>query len=190
MESGRRRYLGGMWLFFLVGWVGWVGCDRNIAAYDPTEKSAAPDLRQIFPAPERTEAPMQAAMGARPTEVADLGSSGSVVRGEIDLDEGVTPEPGSVLFVIARKRGLSGGPPLAVMRIGNPEFPQSFELGPEQVMIPTLRFEGPVSISARLDRDGNAMTREPSDPATVSVVEAMPGDEGVELLLQVSAPSS
>ena len=173
----------GITVFILLG--ASLGCDRNIAPYDPTEVPREPDLRRIFPAAEEARAPM----GVRPASLPGqpAGPSASV-RGEVHLAEGTVPVPGSVLFVIARKRGVQGGPPLAVARIGDPRFPQPFELGPDQVMIPSLRFEGPVSITARLDADGNAMTREASDPVTALSQPADPGQTGV--LLTLENPSS
>ena len=92
------------------------------------------------------------------------------------------PDQG-VLFVIARPQGASGGPPLAVLRIPNPEFPLAFSIGPENVMIPTMQFAGAISLSARLDADGNAMTRGPGDISSVVVDGLEPGAAGVELAL-------
>ena len=167
-----------------------VGCDRNIAPYDPAELPQQPDLRRIFPAPEPTgEGPAMAmGAGAAGGPAPAVAGSAEPVRGEIRLSDGIRPEPGAVLFVIARRRGAQGGPPLAVSRIGNPTFPQAFELGQEQVMIPGLRFEGPISITARLDADGNAMTRDPLDPATASGVPADPGQQ--DLILRLETTSS
>ena len=59
-----------------------------------------------------------------------------------------------VLFLIARKSG--GGPPLAVVRMVNPEFPLAFKISRQNVMIPGVPFEGMVTLSARLDADGSA----------------------------------
>ena len=181
----------GFGITFFILFAASLGCDRNIAPYDPAEVPREPDLRRIFPAAEEAGSPM----GVRPASLrgqpADLGQPtgpAASVRGEVHLAEGTQPAPGSVLFVIARKRGVQGGPPLAVARIGNPRFPQPFELGPDQVMIPSLRFEGPVSITARLDADGNAMTREASDPVTALSQPADPGQTGV--LLTLENPSS
>ena len=125
--------------------------------------------------------------GAVSGDGAALPSAGAVVRGQVDLIDGLRPAPGSVLFVIARKQGVQAGPPLAVARIGEPQFPQVFELGQDQVMMPGLRFEGPLSITARLDSDGNAMTRDPTDPATASGYAADPGQRDVLLMLETTA---
>jgi hypothetical protein len=88
-----------------------------------------------------------------------------------------------VLFVIARPQGARGGPPLAVLRIPNPDFPLEFSIGPENVMIPSMRFEGAISLSARLDADGNAMTRGAGDLSSVVQESLAPGTTGVQLLL-------
>ena len=183
------RYRLGILFLILLG--ASVGCDRNVAPFDPSEVPREPDLRSIFPASEEARSPMGARAAALPGELANsVESSGSAasVRGEVHLAEGIRPSPGAVLFIIARKRGSQGGPPLAVARIGEPRFPQPFELGPDQVMIPSLRFEGPVSITARLDADGNAMTREASNPVTASSEPAEPGQTG--LLLRLESPPS
>lgn len=188
MTSHRMRF--GL---FLCLWVGLgIGCDRNIGPYDPAELPQEPDLRRIFPAPEPTQAapPMGMGSGAAGSASGDGAvspSAGAVVRGRVDLAEGLQPGPGAVLFVIARKQGVQAGPPLAVARIGEPRFPQVFELGQDQVMIPGLRFEGPLSITARLDSDGNAMTRDPADPVTAAGYAADPGQLDVLLMLETSA---
>ena len=58
---------------------------------------------------------------------------------------GRVPE-GGTLFIIAR-RGAGGGPPLAVRRIPSPRFPLEFSIGPENVMIPGVVFEGDILLS-------------------------------------------
>jgi hypothetical protein len=92
------------------------------------------------------------------------------------------PDAG-VLFVIARSQGAQGGPPLAVLRIPDPEFPLEFSIGPENVMIPSMRFEGAISVSARLDADGNAMTRGSGDISSQVEEPLAPGATGVTLHL-------
>ncbi len=164
------------------------GCDRNIAPFVPGEEPREPDLSRIFPAPE-SEPPMGAP--ARSTEApqatasgnASSGRPGASVRGNVSLADPAQAREGT-LFIIARARGAVGGPPLAVLRIPAPRFPLAFEIGPDQVMIPGMRFEGPISLTARLDGDGDAMTRDDSDPQTGTPVAVVPGTLGVELLLR------
>ena len=44
-----------------------------------------------------------------------------------------------------------------------PSFPLDFSLGPEDRMIQAMPFAGPLGLSARIDADGNATSREPGD---------------------------
>lgn len=107
------------------------------------------------------------------------------ISGRIELPAALAGQrpAGAVLFVIARPQGQAGGPPLAVLRIPDPSFPVDFEIGPGDVMIPSMRFAGPISLTARLDADGNAMTRGASDLASEEASPLEPGATGVRLVL-------
>ena len=175
------------------------GCDRNIEPYKPGEESSPPDLARIFPGPagetgaaatanadsgtaDRSALPPSRAEGSA---VASRGGA-AAIEGRIELAPelaGARPAAG-VLFVIARPQGTQGGPPLAVLRLPNPEFPLEFSIGPKNVMIPSMRFEGAISLSARLDADGNAMTRGSEDISSQVEEPLAPGATGVKLLLK------
>jgi hypothetical protein len=175
-----------------------VGCDRNIEPYRPGEEARPPDLARIFPGPpagvgsaEALSADGGTSRAAVPPTRAEAsasrgGSAGSSpITGEIGLAPALASgrPVGAVLFVIARPEGTQGGPPLAVLRLPDPEFPVAFSIGPENVMIPSMSFSGPISLSARLDADGNAMTRTPGDIASPPVDGLHPGDAAVRLEL-------
>jgi hypothetical protein len=68
-------------------------------------------------------------------------------------------KPGGVLFISARNPG-AGGPPVAVTRVNNPRFPQAFVLGPKNVMIAGVPFEGPFEIKAKYTLSGDALSKE------------------------------
>jgi hypothetical protein len=173
-------------------------CDRNIEPFNPGEESSPPDLARIFPGPaegagatetanadsgtaDRSALPPSRAEGSA---VASPGGA-AAIEGRIELAAELAearPEAG-VLFVIARPQGTQGGPPLAVLRLPDPEFPLEFSIGPENVMIPSMRFEGAISLSARLDADGNAMTRGNEDISSQVEEPLAPGATGVTLLL-------
>ncbi len=181
---------------------GLFGCDRNIEPYQPGEEPRAPDLARIFPGPpagmasgstgaERAALPPSRSEGAGGPASADaaVGASdsggGAPIAGRIELAPelaGERPE-GAILFVIARPQGARGGPPLAVLRIEAPTFPLEFEIGPGDVMIPSMRFEGPISLTARLDADGNAMTHGGTDLSSAVAEALAPGTTGVTLIL-------
>ncbi len=86
------------------------------------------------------------------------------------------PAPSGVLFVMARSVRQMEGPPLAVKRMVVHSFPVRFSLGAADSMMgqelpETLRIE------ARLDLDGDPMTRDAADPkALVEEVKLGRGD--------------
>ena len=113
--------------------------------------------------------------------------AGPSIEGTVRLAPGRTTGPGgrSTLYIVARAAGAGGGPPLAVKRIVGPTFPVSFSLGPGDVMMPGMAFEGPLDLSARLDRDGDPLTREPGEPAGAHEGNPVkPGARNVTIQLQ------
>ena len=92
------------------------------------------------------------------------------------------PPSGATLIAGGPKiAGATGGPPLAVQRIPSPSFPMSFAIGPADAMMAGGPFPERVTVEARLDADGNAMTEGPSDVSARA--EVAPGANGVELTL-------
>ncbi len=179
-----------------------VACDRNTEAFVEGEKPRAPDLARIFPQSDPSEAgrgvesPLPAApqRSAPPSVAPRVGSGSSLGSGPKEMNisgtirvsgalEGSVPAQG-MLFVIARPAGVTAGPPLAVLRIPAPRFPVAFEIGPANVMIPSMRFQGDIGITVRLDSDGNAMTKLPGDLEGTSKDFHQPGASGVEIVLE------
>lgn len=90
------------------------------------------------------------------------GATGPVYTAVIRLADGADPPPSGVLFVTLR--GNAGGPPAAVRRVADPTFPLEVMLGAEDSMLGRpLPDSG--RLTARLDADGNASTRQPQDLA-------------------------
>ncbi|NIO08976.1 MAG: tetratricopeptide repeat protein [Deltaproteobacteria bacterium] len=87
------------------------------------------------------------------------------LQGTISMDSKLKAkyQGGGILFIIARRAGGQGGPPLAVKRIPNPVFPLSYSLGKENMMIPGSAFEGKLNLVVRLDKDGDPLTRGAGD---------------------------
>lgn len=93
-------------------------------------------------------------------------AASSAIRITVDIaDEArARATEGSILFVTARPAGSAGGPPVAAKRIPASRFPVELTLGQEDSMM-GQPFPASATVEARLDRDGNAMTREADDPA-------------------------
>ena len=86
------------------------------------------------------------------------------ISGTVAVSTTAQPEESvdSVLYIIVRQAGRASGAPVAVKRLP-PSLPVSFEITEENAMIPGTPLIGPLDVIARLDRDGNAATREPGD---------------------------
>jgi cytochrome c-type biogenesis protein CcmH len=132
------------------------------------------------PAAADRHPPVPAPGAAEPT-AADAGPRLDV---EVDLDPSLrgSVRPGTVLFVTVRDAGMDVGPPRAVKRVAAASFPVRLTLTESDSMagepIPdTARVE------ARLDGDGDAMTRSPDDPNAVQD-DVKTGKAPVRLLLR------
>ena len=167
-----------------------LACDRKIEPFVPGEKPEAPDLSRIFPEGAEKAAKQEAKPGmpAAPAEgrgapPAAGAASASPITGTISIKPelaGRVP-PGAVLFLIARTNET--GPPLAVKRIPDPKLPLDFSIGPDDRMIKALPFAGPIQLSARIDSDGNAMTKLPGDLTGAAPLPHQPGDSGVSVVI-------
>jgi cytochrome c-type biogenesis protein CcmH len=110
-------------------------------------------------------------------------AQGEPIRGRIVLAEelaGRVP-PGAVLFLVARSG--ESGPPAAVKRVVDPRFPLDFEIGPGDSMMAGVPFAGPFRLTARVDADQNAATRNPGDLQGETASRVAPGTSGVELVI-------
>jgi cytochrome c-type biogenesis protein CcmH len=136
----------------------------------PTEK---PRLAQVFSQMKQQLASQNtgelppnhpAINGAPPAAAAPSAApSGPAVRVSVSLANGAAAR-GGILFVIARNG--TGGPPVAVKRVVATSFPMTVELTSADSMMgqplpPTFRIE------ARLDSDGDPLTKPPSDPSAM-----------------------
>lgn len=106
--------------------------------------------------------------GKRPVKMAEAGPAASQsqqINGVVSVDPKLREKINNraVLFIIVRSASTSAGPPLAVKKIDHPSFPLAYSIGSQDAMMPGVSLSGGVFISARLDQDGNPMTREPGN---------------------------
>lgn len=184
--------------FFAIGFACVVAtasaCDRNIEPYVEGEQATQPDLAKMFPETDngpRGETVSQMAGTARtgsmpaPASEAPAEATSASITGRIEVSGDLLgAEPaGATLFVIARRAGSAGGPPLAVLRVPNAELPLDFEIGPQHAMIQGMPFVGDIALTARLDADGDAMTKVAGDLSGAVATALQPGATGVALVL-------
>jgi hypothetical protein len=97
-----------------------------------------------------------------------------VLSGKIELSPKVRAnvKPGDVIYLSVRQSqdGLPGQI-LAVDRFEAKDLPISFLVDGHKAMVPGTDFKGKVIISARVDKDGDAMTKNPGDVEGKTVTE-------------------
>lgn len=133
-------------------------------------------------------APAMPAGHGAPSEMpaAQAGGDG-VVSGTIKLSDKIKDKApkGATLFLIAKtasEAGIGVGPPVAVQRYAAGTWPLPFELTQANVMLEGTTLQGKVVISARVDQDGDAMTKQVGDLEGVTKPIVVPA-KGIELVL-------
>jgi hypothetical protein len=92
----------------------------------------------------------------------------TVLSGVIKLDAKLKDKvkAGDVIFLVARQYNSDPaiqGPPLAVRRLVAQTFPMPFSLDSRDAMLAGTKLSGKVVVTARVDKDGDAMTKLPGD---------------------------
>ena len=157
-------------------------CDRRLEPWVEASQEPPPPERPVRVPGLQVPIPQSApGMAAGPAPAARAPAAGPGIRGTLRLAEGERVS-GGVLFLIARSNPQ--GPPLAVQRLPAGPFPLEFEIGPGDVMIPGMPFAGAIRLSARIDSDGDPLTRSAADVGAVLDAALQPGATGVELVLR------
>jgi tetratricopeptide (TPR) repeat protein len=129
-------------------------------------------------------APPREATGSAATPAgAPAAQSGGTVSGTVALDPALQGQVSSgVLFLILREAGLEGGPPVAVRRLVPRSLPLRFEIGEADSMTGDA-LPDEVRVEARLDSDGDPITRPETDP-WASLDGVALGSRDLELVLR------
>lgn len=107
-------------------------------------------------------------------------ADGPTLTGRVSLGAGLKAPAGALLYIAVRKKGVPG-PPLAARRVPNASLPYEFSLSGADAMMEGTVFEGEVEITARLDQDGDPLSRQPGD--VQGVKNAKVGDSGLKIVL-------
>jgi len=92
--------------------------------------------------------------------------------------EARVPKNNAVLFVVAQN---AGGVPLAVSRIVNPEFPAPFVMRSQDLLVPAIRRDEALVVTAQLNGHGNLGKPQAGDLEGRASGPARPGDRGVRV---------
>lgn len=127
------------------------GCvQRNVERISSEEAAS-------MPAPPPPQPSSQKAPG-EPTATTRI--SGTV---EVPAELADSLPAGATLYLIVRVAGREGGAPLAVQQVPTPTFPHRFEITERDAMIEGTPLRGEMSVTARLDQDGDAFSTEAGD---------------------------
>ena len=126
---------------------------------------AAPASSSAAAAPSGVDSPPGSAAPAPGGAAASAPRSDGSIRIHVELSPAAKEraDQGGILFVTARPAGVDAGPPAAAKRVPASTFPVELTLGPGDSMM-GQPFPSPARIEVRLDRDGDAATREPDEP--------------------------
>lgn len=129
--------------------------------------------------------PPMSGEGAQPAPApAATGSSDPrAVRGTLTLAAGGDVPRGAAVFLIVRTAGSKGGAPVAVARVDAGSFPLAFEVSLANSMM-GQPLPDSMLIEARVDLDGNPMTRDAGAPSGFADNVAA-GTSGVKIDLSV-----
>lgn len=98
------------------------------------------------------------------TSIFSFADTQKAISGKVTLAKGADKDlkPHGALFIFAKKAGqesANGTPPLAVLRVVDPQFPYDFSLSAENAMMPGTPFEGPFAVYARYSPSGDALDK-------------------------------
>ena len=117
---------------------------------------------------------------------------GGRLKGHIALDaaRAADVKAGAVLFIIVRRDAGEGqkGPLLASQKVevtGPAMFPLAYEIGPEHVMMAGTALDGQVRVEARVDQDGDAISKQPGDVTGARTGAVAVGTDAVDFSLNV-----
>ncbi len=118
---------------------------------------------------------------------------GGTLTGKIELDAGMKAKvkAGSVLFIIVRQDAGEGqrGMLLAAKKVpvtGADMFPLNYTVGPQDVMMQGTQLGGNVRVEARVDQDGDAISKTPGDVVGALGKAVRVGAKGLDFTLNQS----
>jgi tetratricopeptide (TPR) repeat protein len=106
------------------------------------------------------QAPPTAAAGG------EASAGGPGLAGVIELPDALRSRvsPGALVFLTVRDAAATEGPPVAVKRLSATSFPLAFAVGPADSMM-GQPLPARARVEARVDSDGDPLTRVPTDPS-------------------------
>lgn len=137
--------------------------------------------------PAGAQAAIEEAKKRHPEQAARLDELMSHLRPQsplhitLNLARGVAAPSRGVIFVTARAQGVTAGPPAAVKRLPIGAFPVTVDLTAADSMMGQA-LPARMRIEARVDSDGDPLTKDPNDP--VAVLDGVAMGQSISLILK------
>jgi tetratricopeptide (TPR) repeat protein len=124
------------------------------------------EMRAVGPEDTASEDPHAGVASPADGAAADAPAATASLQGVIELPDALRAKvgPDALVFVTVREVGVTQGPPVAVKRLPATTFPLAFEIGPSDSMM-GQPLPAHARVEARVDSDGNPLTRTPGDPS-------------------------
>ena len=150
--------------------------------------SAQPATAASKPAAARAGSQPAAAASQPATAASQPAAKTDPFSGLVKLGDGVTEKdikPTDVLYIMARQAMGPGqaGRLVAVQRHSPVKLPLRYEVSAKNLMMPGVPFAGPFIVRARLDRDGDPMTKGADDLYAEFNKSVANGDTAIHLNL-------
>jgi hypothetical protein len=165
-----------------AGWLATVGLPACSKKDDTGRPAGLPALPPGSAAPPAVPTPAEPA--AAPAAPAAPTDPGATITGQILLSPAIAKsKPKGTLYLVARR--LSDNPSargtlIAVKKFDGASFPLPFSLSAADMPFQNGPFDGVLTLSARIDQDGDPMTRQKGDVfGTLPKVQV--GSQGVKL---------
>jgi cytochrome c-type biogenesis protein CcmH len=157
---------------------------QHLLTLVPVGSERAEVEKMLAEIPQTGQKPSPAAK----TKTRTADPSPSQITGKIIVDPKLKTKLDSkaVLFIIARPVG--GGPPVAVKKIEQPVFPLTYTLGAENAMAQGVALTGKLTLSARLDTDGDPMTRDSGSVMGEHKTPVEVGSKNVDFVMNQVVP--
>jgi hypothetical protein len=138
----------------------------------PAMPAMPPGHPPVMPGAEEQESPGDIAFDPK-----------AVVNGVLRLDDKVKSKvaEGDVIFLVARGASPTGepGPVLAVKKLTASKWPLNFTLDARDAMVSGTKLHGKVIVTARVDKDGDAISKNPGDVTGSSRPVEVPAEKVV-----------
>ncbi len=153
--------------FFLAGLATALTSGACSKKTDSNAPAAVPALPSGATAPAAPAAPPPAAPAAPAAAPAKDADPGATITGKILLEPAIAKlKTKGTLYLVARR--LSDNPTargtlIAVKKVENATYPLAFTLSAADMPFQNGAFDGELSLSARIDQDGDPMSRQKGD---------------------------